>query len=914
MNWNFILLIAFTVGCYISHFAQDSSKRVMDPTVYKEWKDIEGAQISAQGDWVAYTLKPGEGDPQLALYEVASGETVWYPRSDKATFSYDGKFLFFTIHPSDDTLKFYKRKDLPKADWPGDSLGIYSLTDQNLLKIPHLKSLKTPRRWSGWIAYQTGTKEGKSQTLHLHQLSTGEEDTLMSVSAFEFAEEGKYLLAIQEEVDSVQEAGVNFYDCEAESWTQLWEAKGKYAQWGLSRDGEQVAFVLDQDTTKALIRPYELAYWKKGWDKAQIVFDDTQEDLPDSYLLSSDFKPTFSKDGKRLLFGIRSYPVVKDTSILDEEQVQVEVWTYKDPQLYTQQEVGLKREKKRSYKAILNLSSMNINFLADREMPELSWGDEGNADWAIGYAEEMYQQEMSWEGFARKDLYKIRVSSGERSLLAQGIGGQPRLSPGGKYAFWYDLPDSSWQAIDLASDRRINLSQAIPTPMYDELNDRPMHPYPNGMAAWMEGDSHILLYDRYDIWKVSLSNPSQVQNLTNGRDGDSRYRYIQLDPEQRFIPTNSTLLLHYTNETSLQQGYSWLNLEDGSLSTPLKGDFALSRRPLKARQADKILFTQEDFEVFPDLQLTNSQFSPPVKISLANPQQGEYRWGSIERVSWTSLDGIPLQGLLVKPEGFDPEKQYPMIVNFYERSSQGLHRHRAPEPHRSTINYSYYASRGYIIFNPDVVYREGYPGESAYNCVIPGVTKLLETGYIDPDRIGVQGHSWGGYQIAYLLTRTNIFRAAEAGAPVVNMISAYGGIRWGSGLSRMFQYERTQSRIGGTLWDYPLRYMENSPIFTLDKIQTPVLILHNDEDGAVPWYQGIEFFVGMRRLGKPVWLLNYNGEPHWPLKWQNRLDFNLRMSQFFDHYLKEAPLPTWMEKGVSPLQKGIEQGFELLKE
>jgi dipeptidyl aminopeptidase/acylaminoacyl peptidase len=297
-------------------------------------------------------------------------------------------------------------------------------------------------------------------------------------------------------------------------------------------------------------------------------------------------------------------------------------------------------------------------------------------------------------------------------------------------------------------------------------------------------------------------------------------------------------------------------------------------------------------------------------LSTANPQQEDFAWGSIELVEWTTLDGQAVQGMLVKPADFDPNKQYPMIVNFYERSSDGLHRHRAPYPHRSTINYAFYASRGYLIFNPDVPYRVGYPGESAYNSVMPGVTNLLEKGFVDRERIALQGHSWGGYQVAYLLTKTDLFRCAESGAPVVNMTSAYGGIRWGSGLSRMFQYEHTQSRIGGTLWETPLRYLENSPLFFTDKINTPVLILHNDQDGAVPWYQGIEWFVALRRLNKPAWMLNYNNEPHWPLKLQNRKDFNLRMAQFFDHYLQDAPRPQWMEEGVPAIEKGIRQGLE----
>lgn len=257
-----------------------------------------------------------------------------------------------------------------------------------------------------------------------------------------------------------------------------------------------------------------------------------------------------------------------------------------------------------------------------------------------------------------------------------------------------------------------------------------------------------------------------------------------------------------------------------------------------------------------------------------------------------------------------PKQKYPLLVNFYEKSSDRLNRHRAPYANRSTINYNYYASKGYVIFNPDVTYNNGYPGQSCYEDVISGIESLLEKGYVDKERIGVQGHSWGGYQVAHLLTKTDIFACAESGAPVVNMISAYGGIRWGSGMSRMFQYERTQSRLGATLWERPDLYLENSPIFNMDKVNTPVLILHNDKDGAVPWYQGIEYFVALRRLGKPAWLLNYNDEPHWPVKKQNRYDFNIRMEQFFDHYLKGTTIPKWMDEGIAPNEKGINQKLD----
>ncbi|MBM3421463.1 MAG: S9 family peptidase, partial [Bacteroidetes bacterium] len=289
-------------------------------------------------------------------------------------------------------------------------------------------------------------------------------------------------------------------------------------------------------------------------------------------------------------------------------------------------------------------------------------------------------------------------------------------------------------------------------------------------------------------------------------------------------------------------------------------------------------------------------------------------WGTVELVEWSSFDRSTLQGLLYKPENFDPSKKYPMIVYFYERSSDGLHNYSAPSPSASTVNRTYAVSNGYLVFVPDIPYVEGYPGQSCYNAVVSGTYALLNRfSFIDKDRLGLDGQSWGGYQIAWLITQTDLFAAAYAGAPVSNMISAYGGIRWESGMSRMFQYENTQSRIGGTLWEKPIHFIENSPIFFVPKINTPLLIMHNDEDGAVPWYQGIELFVAMRRLDKPAWMLTYNTEAHNLVRRPARMDLSIRKMQFFDHYLKGEVMPSWMKNGVPQIQKGKNQGYELVK-
>jgi len=307
---------------------------------------------------------------------------------------------------------------------------------------------------------------------------------------------------------------------------------------------------------------------------------------------------------------------------------------------------------------------------------------------------------------------------------------------------------------------------------------------------------------------------------------------------------------------------------------------------------------------------TRDLFKTKTQLSDINPQQKNYLWGTSELVHWTCANDVPHDGVVYKPENFDPNKKYPVIVFFYERRSEWVYQYRAPAPSRSTINISYFVSNGYVVFLTDIHYTLGHPGQSALNSVMSGLDMLIKNPWVDQDHIGVQGQSWGGYQIAHMITRTDRFKAAAAGTPVANMTSAYGGIRWQTGLVRQFQYEGTQSRIGANLWDAHDLYIENSPLFFLPNVNTPLLIMHNDKDGAVPWEQGIELFTGLRRLGKPAWLLQYNDEGHNLTERRNQKDLSIRLSQFFDHFLKGAPAPVWLRDGVPATRKGIDWGFD----
>lgn len=925
-----IILLALCLAT-INSFGQ---KKVLDHSDYALWNTIKGQAISPNGQYVVYSLEKGEKDHYLKIQDAKGSFLLSYDRGQKGHFSNDSNYVLFTIKAWKDSVMAMKKRKVKKDKLPKDSLGIFNLKERKLTKIGAIKSFKIPEKWSGYVAYQLEAlkKESKEKTndstetdkkkkdpekkvnkkngyhLVLHNLATKSEDTIKYVTDYVFAKEGKYIAYSTTGDTKESEAGIYLRNLSTQNTITLHHApKANYAQLGFSDSGKNFGFIVDTDSTKIQIRPNTLYHWAEGQETAKKILDNAS--APNGYVVSKHGKVHFSKDESKLFFGLATPPIEKDTSLLEEEIVNVEVWTYDEPRLYTVQELQLKNDSIRSFTSVYSLKTNSMVQLANEEFKDSELGNKGNAAIALIRNSTPYDLQSQWTARRYSDYKVVSTNNGEALHEFKKL---PRLSlsPEAKYAYGYSRIDSTWIALNTASGQRKDLTKGAV--FYSEENDYPNYPYSYGLGGWVKGDQAILLNDRYDIWKINPETASK-ERLTDGRSTKTVYRLLDLDEEEEAIDFSKPLLLSTFNETTKEGGYAMYNPKNGQINQLISGAYRYSR-PLKAKEANTLLYTRQSFTEFPDLRIADLRFKKPIKLSTANPQQKEYNWGTIELVDWVSLDGKPLQGMLVKPENFDPSKKYPLLVNFYEKSSDGIHRHRHPRAERSSLNYSFYASRGYVIFNPDVTYRVGYPGESAYNCVIPGITSLIEKGFIDKDNIGVQGHSWGGYQIAYLVTKTDIFKAAESGAPVPNMISAYGGIRWWTGLSRQFQYEHTQSRIGGTPWEYPTRYFENSPIFNIDKINTPLLIMHNDADGHVPWYQGIEFFVSLRRLGKPSWFLNYNGEPHWPLKLQNRTDFSIRMAQFFDYYLKGAGKPSWMQRGVPPIEKGILQGYELLGE
>ncbi len=906
------------------------TKQPLTHAVYDQWKDIPYKALTPDGKFAVFTVNPQDGDGKAIFYNISSSTQDSAKRAEGVLLSFDSRYAVFKIKPPMKLVKELRRQKKKKEDLPKDSLGIYTLGAGKIEKIPEVRSFKMPEKSGGWIAYQTEAKkevkakpdEKKTKKKKVNSDDNGyslvirkfpeHKDVLFGfVKDYVFAKYGQGLIFSSTGNDSTLKAGVYWYDLGSQKLMTLHEGKSKYKYKGLSvsEDGTQASFLLDSDTTKALVRHFELYHWKQGFPAAAVLDVERSLGIPQHWTVSENYTPVFSKDGLKLFFGSAPLPVVQDTTLLTEEIVSVEVWGGDDPYIYPQQNRQLETEKKRSYVVAIDLTGKRIMQLGDREVPSIETGDEGNATVALGETNVPYRKMTTWDMTAFRDFYLFDLEKQVRTTIATKLKGNMSLSPKARYAFWFNLMDTSWYAHSVTNGKVEKLNRGLSVAFADEENDSPDFPSSYGFAGWTLEDQNLIVYDRYDMWMFDPQNQKPPTNLTGvGRKEKIVFRYVKLDAEERSIDPSRELLLSAFNELTKESGYYKLSIQSGKLTRLMMAPFRFGG-VVKAKNSNQVLFTRESFRDFPDVWSTDLTFSAPRRISEANPQTKHYFWGSVEMVHWTSLDNIPLAGMLYKPEGFDPAKKYPMIVYFYEKESDNIHQHIKPEPLRSAVNRSVYVSNGYLIFVPDITYKIGFPGESALNCIMPGVTALIGRGFVDEKNIGIQGHSWGGYQIAYMLTRTNLFRAAEAGAPVANMISAYGGIRWETGVSRMFQYEHTQSRIGGTLWEKPMHFIENSPIFFADKIQTPLLLLHNDADGAVPWYQGIEMYMAMRRLNKPVWMLNYNGEPHWPVKRENRIDFQTRLMQFFNYYLKGNAEPEWMKKGIPAIEKGITKGY-----
>ncbi len=863
----------------------------------------------------------------LGIIDLSSGQVTRVERVKNFQVSEDGSgFIAYLLEP--------KTEARGSGGNPPAREGAAQSTEASANTTPAASSL--PKEPSSPAAQSGGARpSGKApkkeygSDLVLRNTTSGTERTFSDVLDYTLSKDAKTLVFA---VSSKKEETNGVYSVAPQNDAApatLLAGKGKYQKLTWDEEQTELAFISDRDDAGAkqpkfkvylsdrsggVIESSGSATATGGLDRnhaasaaingASEIVSTSSAGFRKDFVVSDKATLGFSLDGSHLFLGAAPPPEPEksaDEEVPADEKVLVDLWHWKDDYIQPIQKVRAEQDRNRSYRADYIIRDKKFVQLADESMESVTPSNDGR--YAIGADNRAYRVMSDYDP-GLSDFYLVNTADGTRKLVGPKQRFNVLLSPGAKYAIYFDGQD--WNSYSIASGATVNLTRNLPVHFFNEDNDSPEPPSSYGHAGWTKDDSEVLLYDRFDIWQVSPDG-SNAKNLTDGvgRKESIQFRYVRLDPKERAIDPAKPLLLHAENEETRDSGF-YRDKINGGLPEKLVMGAKDFNNPTKAKDADVLMFTASRFDEFPDIWVTGPNFKDLKKVSNGDAQRAQFNWGTAELVSFRNTDGVPLKGLLLKPENFDPKKKYPMIIYIYERLTQGLHAFRNPGPGTS-INPTFYVSNGYLIFMPDIVYTTGYPGPSALKCVLPGIQAVVDKGFVDENAIGIQGHSWGGYQIAYMVTQTNRFKAAAPGAAVSNMTSAYSGIRWGTGLPRQFQYEHSQSRIGGSLWEYPMRYLENSPVFHADKVQTPLLMINNDEDDAVPWYQGIEFFLALRRLNKEAYMFSYNGEKHGLRRRINQKDYTRRLQEFFDHFLKGAPAPEWMQKGIPYLQREKEK-------
>lgn len=894
-------------------------------------------RISTDGAWAAFRVEPAfaereaveeEADdaekpkPGLALVATADGETVERERVERFAFSDDGRWIAWLHH-----------EELPEEPEEGEETE-ETETAGETEETPEEETAE-PRE---------GTK------LVLRHLASGEETVLDEVADFAFSDDGA-LLAVATAVGAEEEAedadaedgetgdadapqnALRIVDLSGDAPGEPVEItaaeRGRFTHLAWSREGADLAFVAAVDDEESG-EPGEGTLWiRTGDGETRTLGPADVEGLPEGWIVASKNELRWSHDGERLFFGTRPAPEDEDDAeegsgeeaeedtaedeapdpydteeILDD--VRLDVWHGDDPLIQTNQKQEWEEEKDRVYAAVHHLVSGETVQLADEAMREIR--HYGSSAAVLGLDDASYLKERTWIGWIA-DLYRVDLATGERTKIAEGLRDldSPSLSPDGRWSVFFQ--HGHWHLHDAESGTARVLTRDLDVPFANEDHDYPAPAPSYGAAGWLADSSAVLIHDKWDLWSFPTGPETaagEALRITGGtgRAEATELRVVDLRVEPPpghpvFEPGERLLVRGYRDRT---KNDAYFTLQMGTeVDQALEKVWEMPKhlRVLgRAEGAEKLLYTRESYEEFPDLRVADLELDGRTQISDANPELDELDFGTVELVEWRDADGEELQGVLIKPAGYEEGERVPVLVYFYRLMSQRLHRFK-PLVVNHRPSFQVYASDGYAIFLPDIRFEVGRPGFSATKALLPGVQKLVELGVADPEAIGLHGHSWSGYQAAFVITQTDYFAATVAGAPVSNMTSAYAGIRWHSGLARLFQYEQSQSRIGASLVDAPHLYIENSPVFFADRVNTPLLIQFGDEDGAVPWTQGIELYLALRRHGKDVVMLQYRGEGHHLEHYPNKLDYSIKMKQFFDHHLRGAPAPEWWTEGVA---------------
>jgi dipeptidyl aminopeptidase/acylaminoacyl peptidase len=629
-------------------------------------------------------------------------------------------------------------------------------------------------------------------------------------------------------------------------------------------------------------------------------------------------RPSWSQDGAIVFLGVakwREKPAsekrpagndAKDSAKDDDEPAGVDVWHARDVIVMPKQKIDARLERQRNLLAAWSVDTgrfIQLGRERDEQVTPLRNLKQGYVtNWSA------YAMERTI-GRPAADLYLIDFESGERTKVKDRVNNDFYIhaSPGGRYLLY--LQDDQYWTVNTATRAVVNITKGAQTSFVDRESDATVKQKPAfGVAGWTKNDEAVILYDKFDLWQVSPDGAG-AKRLTDGAAEQVRHRYLRLDPNEEWIDTDKPAYLSLFGVWSKKSGFARMRF--GSSPERLVWLDKGVQRLAKAKDADVFSYVTEDFDDSPDVFVGDGGLKDAKQVTKTNPFQSDYAWGRSELVEYKSERGERLQGALFYPAGYEPGKKYPMVVYLYEKLSDGVHRYSAPSE-REYYNVAAFTQQGYFLFEPDIVFQPREPGVSVVGCVTPAVKKVVEMGLVDPRKVGVVGHSWGGFDASYLATHSEIFAAAVAGAPITDLISNYGSHHFSSGIAETDHIETGQQRMEVPLWEDLPAYIRNSAVYNAQNMKTPLLIEVGDSDGTVFWHQGVELYNVARRARKDVVMLVYAGEDHGLRKKSNQVDYHRRIQEWFGHYLKGDPAPQWMEKGMGFLDR--EEELKQLKQ
>jgi hypothetical protein len=882
-----VIKITFVLGLYLfgADLTGKGQKPMIEPGIEDKWATITGSIVTNNGQYIVYQV----GDKYKTCVIVQATDQSWKLTMD----SVDAYWV-----SEDNRNAFLLRRD---------TVFIVELI------LPHAIKYMTH------IGEFSVLKSGNKGNLLVYRLKSNDKELCVEDTR---TKRKKWFSGVKNYWDTFGRDNNFLYETykpdSSENNHALWvyntatgENKMIWSGWGVDRivfgDSSFVFVEIQMDNTGNT----SIWHYRVGDNRAQKCIDNRAHGIDPGFQIRN--IRAFNESDDRVFF-TASKEKRKDSI---KNAVSVDIWSYKDADLQSEQ---LEKEKKQSqeYTFLLNLHNFGVVRLENEGEMISSPIYSGKSMRSVLVVKKGISDpccEWNWNRRASSSVYLLSLADGTRTLIDSNLrhtsSNGYSLSFSENFCFYYNVKDGNYFSYNVITRQRKNMTASVQARWTSyESSDEPDSAFRFlSYRGVVKNSDAILVYDRNDIYLIDPKSTNLVLNLTGDarRKRDLVFR-IDLNDDE-IIDLHKKVLIDVFDRVNKNEGL----VETGIDSIKKLKSFNLlpvsfaGAAPIKAKDTSLFFLSRMTAEESPNIFFT-ADFNIYQKVSNVHPEM-EYNWMNTELISWKTFDGIPTQGILYKPSDFDPQKKYPLIAFYYERMSDRLHYYLKPGPSNGSLNIPLYVSNGYLIFVPDIHYKIGWPGKSAFNSVVSGVKKLISRGYVDSTRLGLQGHSFGGFETNYIITHTRMFTAAMSASGMTDFISAYGSIIRG-GSSRQRQYEIYRDRIGATLWGSPNLYIENSPVLRCDKLTTPLLMMANKEDDDVPFQQGMEFFTALRRLNKKVWMLQYDKGGH-NVYGPAGQDLTVRMFQFFNYYLKGGLPPQWMTAGVPAIFKGRELGLQL---